>query len=44
MIDALEYFYKPMRKMVIFSNRYLMNLKINSQEFVFSPKAMMLLF
>jgi amino acid transporter len=40
MIDALEYFYKPMRKMVIFSNRYLMkmNLKINSQEFVFFTK------
>lgn len=39
-IDALEYFYKPMRKMVIFSNRYLMklNLKINSQEFVFFTK------
>jgi amino acid transporter len=40
MISALEYFYKPMRKMVIFSNRYLMkmNLKINSQEFVFFTK------
>jgi amino acid transporter len=40
LIDALEYFYKPMRKMVIFSNRYLMkmNLKINSQEFVFFTK------
>jgi amino acid transporter len=40
LIDALEYFYNPMRKMVIFSNRYLvkMNLKINSQEFVFFTK------
>jgi amino acid transporter len=40
MIDALDYFFKPMRKMVIFSNRYLMklNLKINSQEFVFFSK------
>ncbi|WP_338407735.1 APC family permease [uncultured Flavobacterium sp.] len=40
LIDALEYFYKPMRKMVIFSNRYLikLNLKINSQEFVFFTK------
>jgi amino acid transporter len=40
MIDALDYFFKPMRKMVIFSNRYLMkmNLKINSQEFVFFTK------
>ncbi|WPR70695.1 APC family permease [Flavobacterium sp. NG2] len=40
LIEALEYFYKPLRKMVIFSNRYLlkMNLKINSQEFVFFTK------
>lgn len=40
MIDALEYFYKPLRKFVIFSNRYLvkLNLKINSQEFVFFTK------
>ncbi len=40
LIDALEYFYKPLRKMVIFSNRYLlkMNLKINSQELVFFTK------
>jgi amino acid transporter len=40
LIDALEYFYKPLRKMVIFSNRYLlkMNLKIKSQEFVFFTK------
>jgi hypothetical protein len=40
LIDALEYFYKPLRKMVIFSNRYLlkMNLKIESQEFVFFTK------
>lgn len=40
LIEALEYFYKPLRKMVIFSNRYLlkMNLKINSQELVFFTK------
>jgi len=40
LIDALEYFYKPLRKMVIFTNRYLlkMNLKIESQEFVFFTK------
>lgn len=40
LIEALEYFYKPLRKMVIFSNRYLlkMNLKIKSQEFVFFTK------
>ena len=40
LIEALEYFYRPLRKMVIFSNRYLlkMNLKINSQEFVFFTK------
>lgn len=40
LISALEYFYKPLRKMVIFSNRYLlkMNLKINSQELVFFTK------
>lgn len=40
MIDGLEYFYKPLRKFVIFSNRYLvkLNLKINSQEFVFFTK------
>ncbi|MBC5838882.1 APC family permease [Flavobacterium muglaense] len=40
LISALEYFYKPLRKMVIFSNRYLlkMNLKINMQELVFFTK------
>ena len=40
LIEALEYFYTPLRKIVIFSNRYLlkMNLKINSQEFVFFTK------
>ena len=40
LIEALEYFYTPLRKMVIFSNRYLhkMNLKIESQEFVFFTK------
>jgi hypothetical protein len=39
-IDALEYFYKPLRKFVVFSNRYLvkMNKKIHSQEFVFFTK------
>ena len=39
-IDALEYFYKPLRRFVIFSNRYLMkmNKKIHSQEFVFFTK------
>ncbi|WP_026707365.1 APC family permease [Flavobacterium frigidarium] len=40
LIEGLEYFYTPLRKIVIFSNRYLlkMNLKINSQEFVFFTK------
>ncbi|WP_026715279.1 APC family permease [Flavobacterium daejeonense] len=40
LIEALEYFYKPLRKMVIFSNRYLIKLnnKIHSQEFVFFTK------
>jgi len=40
MIEALEYFYRPLRKMVIFSNRYLnrLNSKITSQEFVFFTK------
>jgi amino acid transporter len=40
LIQALEYFYNPLRKMVIFSNRYLnkMNSKITSQEFVFFTK------
>ena len=39
-MDALEYFYKPLRRFVIFSNRYLikMNKKIHSQEFVFFTK------
>ncbi|MBP2284693.1 amino acid transporter [Flavobacterium sp. CG_23.5] len=40
LIDSLEYFSKPFRKLVIFSNRYLvkLHLKINSQEFVFFTK------
>jgi len=40
MIDALEYFYKPLRKMVVLSNRYLnnMHLLVTSQEFVFFTK------
>ena len=40
LIEALEYFYRPLRKMVIFSNRYLhkLNIKITSQEFVFFTK------
>ncbi|OAB29081.1 amino acid/polyamine/organocation transporter, APC superfamily [Flavobacterium fryxellicola] len=40
LIDALEYFSKPLRKIVLFSNRYLvrLNIKINSQEFVFFTK------
>ncbi|WP_166923096.1 APC family permease [Flavobacterium poyangense] len=40
LIEGLEYFYQPLRKMVIISNRYLhkMSLKINSQEFVFFTK------
>jgi len=39
-IYALEYFYTPLRKVVVLSNRYLnkMHLKINSQEFVFFTK------
>lgn len=39
-IDALEYFYKPLRKAVVLSNRYLnhMHIKVNSQEFVFFTK------
>lgn len=39
-ISALEYFYKPLRKFVIVSNRFLNNLnsKINAQEFVFFTK------
>ena len=40
LIEALEYFYTPLRKLVIFSNRYLikLNSKITSQEFVFFTK------
>lgn len=40
LIEALEYFYQPLRKMVVLSNRYLQNLstQINSQEFVFFTK------
>ncbi|RXM44269.1 APC family permease [Flavobacterium sp. YO12] len=40
LIEALEYFYQPLRKMVILSNRYLqkMSVQINSQEFVFFTK------
>lgn len=39
-IYALEYFYNPLRRVVVLSNRYLnkMHLKINSQEFVFFTK------
>lgn len=40
LIEALEYFYQPVRKIVVLSNRYLfrMNQKITSQEFVFFTK------
>jgi amino acid transporter len=40
LIESLEYFYQPLRRIVIVSNRYLhkMSLKINSQEFVFFTK------
>lgn len=40
LINALEYFYMPLRRLVITSNRYLskMNIKIQSQEFVFFTK------
>lgn len=40
LIEALEYFYQPLRRMVIISNRYLqkMSIEINSQEFVFFTK------
>jgi amino acid transporter len=40
LIYALEYFYSPLQKMVILSNRYLKKLqtKVNSQEFVFFTK------
>jgi amino acid transporter len=39
-IYSLEYFYNPLRKVVVLSNRYLhkMHLKIGSQEFVFFTK------
>jgi hypothetical protein len=39
-IYALEYFYNPLRKVVVLSNRYLikMHLTIKSQEFVFFTK------
>lgn len=39
-VDALEYFYKPVRRLVVVSNRYLqkMQRKINAQEFVFFTK------
>jgi len=39
-LDSLEYFYKPVRRFAIVSNRYLkkMHRKINSQEFVFFTK------
>ncbi|SNR90550.1 APC family permease [Flavobacterium sp. ov086] len=40
LIEALEYFYQPLRRFVIVSNRYLqkMSVEINSQEFVFFTK------
>lgn len=40
LIGALEYFYEPLRKFVVLSNRYLnkMHLKVTSQEFVFFTK------
>lgn len=40
LIEALEYFYQPLRRMVVVSNRYLqkMSIEINSQEFVFFTK------
>lgn len=39
-LDVLEYFYKPIRRFVIVSNRYLQKIqyKINSQAFVFFTK------
>jgi hypothetical protein len=45
LIDALNIL-QTIKKMVIFSNRYLMkmNIKISSQELVFFTKEMMLLF
>lgn len=41
MVDILEYFYKPVRKFAIISNRYLRKVqnKIHSQEFVFFTKS-----
>ena len=40
LIAALEYFYEPLRRMVVVSNRYLntMHLTVTSQEFVFFTK------
>jgi amino acid transporter len=40
LIYMLEYFYQPLRKVVVISNRYLNNihLKVNAQEFVFFTK------
>lgn len=40
MVDILEYFYEPVRRFAIISNRYLRKLqnKIHSQEFVFFTK------
>lgn len=37
LIEAIEYFYQPLRKLVVMSNHYLhkMHTRINSQEFVF---------
>lgn len=39
-INSLDYFYTPLRRMVVLSNRYLQNMhkKLNSQEFVFFTK------
>lgn len=40
LVISLEYFYEPLRRMVVLSNRYLQKLssEINSQEFVFFTK------
>ncbi|SMO49482.1 APC family permease [Solitalea koreensis] len=40
LIEVIEYFYEPLRKAVVVSNRYLttMHSKINAQEFVFFTK------
>lgn len=40
LIEIIEYFYQPLRKVVVMSNKYLhgMHKKINSQEFVFFTK------